>query len=77
MELEGFILLLSFKFSDNFCLNFFISRNYLYLFSFRGVMVKVLDCGLELNEFAPQSRKYIHFQTNTLGKGKNALNSVK
>ena len=28
----------------------------------RGVMVKVLDCSLEVNEFDLQSRHYIHFR---------------
>ena len=34
----------------------------------RGVMVKALDCGLVVSEF-------IHFRTNTLGKGMNPLSS--
>ena len=32
-------------------------------------MAEVLDCGLEVNKFKIQSCNYIHFQTNTLGKG--------
>ena len=36
----------------------------------RGVMVKVMDCEFEL-----QSRNYVHFRTNTLGKGMNPLSS--
>ena len=43
-------------------LSLFISR-----VSFRGVMDKVLNCGLEVNEFQLQSRYY--FRTNILGKG--------
>ena len=39
----------------------------------RGVMVKAMDCGIVVSEFELQSRYYIHFQTNTLGKGMNAL----
>ena len=34
-----------------------------------GVMVKVLDCGIIVSEFKIQSCYYVHFQTNTFGKG--------
>ena len=34
----------------------------------RGVMVKALDCGIVVSEFELQSRYYVHFRTNTLGK---------
>ena len=36
-------------------------------------MDKVLNCNLEVNKFKLQSHYYIHFQTNTLGKGMNPL----
>ena len=36
-------------------------------------MVKALDCGIVVTEFEPQSRYYIHFRTNTLGKGMNHI----
>ena len=39
----------------------------------RGVMVKVMDCGIVVSEFVLQSRYYIHFRTNTLGKRMNPL----
>ena len=39
----------------------------------RGVMVKVMDCGIVVSEFKLQSRYYVHFQTNTLGKDMNPL----
>ena len=39
----------------------------------RGVMVKVMDCGIVISEFELQSRYYVHFRTNTLGKGMNPL----
>ena len=39
----------------------------------RGVMVKALDCGIVISEFERQSRYYVHFRTNTLGKGMNPL----
>ena len=32
----------------------------------RGVMVKAMDCGIVVSEF-------VHFRTNTLGKGMNPL----
>ena len=37
----------------------------------RGVMVKVLGCRIIVSEFKVQSGYYVHFQTNTLGKGMN------
>ena len=39
----------------------------------RGVMVKVMNCGVEVREFVLQSRYYVHFRANTLGKGMNPL----
>ena len=30
-------------------------------------------CHIIVSEFEPQSRYYVHFHTNTIGKGKNAL----
>ena len=39
----------------------------------RGVMVKAMDCGIVVREFVLQSRYYVHFRTNTLGKGMNSL----
>ena len=38
----------------------------------RGVMVKAMDCKIVESEF--ESRYYVHFRTNTLGKGMNPLN---
>ena len=37
-----------------------------------GVMVEVLDCVIVESEFDLQSC-YVHFRTNTLGKGMNLL----
>ena len=37
----------------------------------RGVMVKAMDCKIVESEFALQSRYYVHFRANTLGKGMN------
>ena len=36
-------------------------------------MVKVTDCGIVVSEFEFQSHYYVHFRTNTLGKGMNPL----
>ena len=38
-----------------------------------GVMVKALDCRIVVCEFVLQSRYYVHFRANTLGKGMNPL----
>ena len=38
-----------------------------------GIMVKVMNCGIVVNEFEFQSRYYVYFWTNTLGKGMNPL----
>ena len=35
----------------------------------RGVMVKAMDCGIVVSKFVLQSRYYVHFRANTLGKG--------
>ena len=35
----------------------------------RGVMVKAMDFGIVVSEFVFQSRYYVHFRANTLGKG--------
>ena len=34
-----------------------------------GVMAKVLGFRLEVSEYEPQSRYYVHFRTNTLANG--------
>ena len=39
----------------------------------RGVMVKAMGCGIVVSEFVLQSRYYVHFRANTLGKGMNPL----
>ena len=39
----------------------------------RGVMVKAMDCGIVVSEVELQSRYYVHFRANTLGKGMNHL----
>ena len=39
----------------------------------RGVMVKVMGCRIVVREFVLQSRYYVHFRANTVGKGMNPL----
>ena len=39
----------------------------------RGVMVKAMNCGIVVHEFVLQSRYYVHFRANTIGKGMNPL----
>ena len=39
----------------------------------RGIMVKAMNCGIVVREFVLQSRYYVHFRANTLGKGMNPL----
>ena len=39
----------------------------------RGVMVKAMHCGIVVRGFVLQSRCYVHFRANTLGKGMNPL----
>ena len=43
--------------------------------SFAGVVLVVtaMDCGIVVREFVLQSRYYLHFRANTLGKGMNPL----
>ena len=36
-------------------------------------MVKAMDCGIVVSEFVLQSRYYVHFLANTLGRGTNPL----
>ena len=36
-------------------------------------MVKAMACGIVESKFVRQSRYYVHFRTNTLGKGMNPL----
>ena len=54
--------------------------NFLYIYQWitlpgcpRGVMVKAMNCGIVVREFVLQSRYYVHFRANTLGKGMNPL----
>ena len=39
----------------------------------RSVIVKAMDYGIVVSEFVLQSRYYVHFWANTLGKGMKPL----
>ena len=39
----------------------------------RGVVVKAIACGIVGSDFVLQSRYYVHFRANTLGKSMNPL----
>ena len=54
-------------------LNQIIYLNLKYIWCPRGVMVKAMDWGIVVSEFVLQSRYYVHFRANTLGKGMNPL----
>ena len=36
-------------------------------------MVNAMDCGIVVSEFKLKLHYYIHFRTNTLGKGMNPM----
>ena len=71
-------------FEEDFLIPFNLFERYLlddffiWLTSFwtcpRSVMVIAMDCGILVSEFLFQSRYYVHFRTNTLGKGMRPLN---
>ena len=48
-------------------------KSQFYVGCLHGVVVKVLDCRIIQSEFKLQSCYYVHFWTNTLGKGMNPL----
>ena len=39
----------------------------------RGVIFKAMDCRIVVREFVLQSRYYVNFRANNLGKGMNPL----
>ena len=41
-----------------------------------GIIVKVLDCGLEVTQFEPQSKYYGDFRVNTLGESMTLLSNL-
>ena len=55
-------------------LDIYFTNTHIYALTLtRGVMVKAMDCGLVVSEFELQSRYYVHFRANTLGKDTNPL----
>ena len=56
-----------------FCLILSFLSSYTVNNNKRGVMVKAMDCEIVVREFVLQSRYYVHFRANTLGKGMNPL----
>ena len=38
-----------------------------------SIVVNILNCDIVVSEFELHSRYYVHFRTNTLGKGMNPL----
>ena len=58
---------LSFSISPSVCLSVSLGGGP------RDVMVKEMDRGTVVSEFVLQSRYYVHFRANTLGKGRNPL----
>ena len=44
------------------------------MLSYHGVVTNILDCCITASEFQFQSRYYVHFRSNTFGKGMNSLN---
>ena len=59
----------------SFFLSFFITCSYSILMEgvLRVLMIKELDWGIVVSGFELQSRYYVHFRTNTLGKGMNSF----
>ena len=61
----------------NYVLTIHLQIICIYPFNWRGgpsgVMVKTMDCGIVVSEFVLQTRYYVHFRANTLGKGMNLL----
>ena len=54
--------------------NHYMLRSVMYLNShYIFTMVKAMDCGIVEREFVLQSRHYVHFRANTLGKGMSLL----
>ena len=66
-------ILVDLNYEDLYSSSFFQVLQTLYRGCPRGVMVKAMDCGIVVSEFVLQSRYYVHFRANTLGKGMNPL----
>ena len=48
-------------------------RSFIRVGSLWGMMAKVFDCNLKVSEFKFKSCCYVHFWTNSFGKGMNPL----
>ena len=63
-------------FALNYCIRLLCNWSFHFYrgrWSPHGVMVKAMDCGIVVSEFVLQSRYYVHFRTNNLGKCMNPL----
>ena len=58
---------------NHFFLSLFCMKTLIVRGGPRGVIVKAVDCGIVVREFVLQSRYYVHFRANTLGKGMNPV----
>ena len=65
-EWKSFVVLVLLSSSCSICSLSFVEN-------FPCAVAKVLDCDLEVGKFKLQSRCYVYFWTNTLGKGMNLL----
>ena len=54
-------------------INYWKQGLYVVLTNLFGHEIIPLDSGIVVREFVLQSRYYVHFQANTLGKGMNSL----
>ena len=50
-----------------------VFEHFLYWGCPRSEIVKAMDCRMVVSEFELQSRYYVHFRVNSLGKGMNPL----
>ena len=66
-------LTISFFIFQNFCLSEHFTHPRDGRGCPRGVMVKTMDCRIVVSKFVFQSRYYVHFRANTLGKDMNPL----
>ena len=64
---------LVFSLSHSYCKYHSFHNQYFWGGGPRDVIVKAMDCGIVVSELVLQSRYYVHFRANTLGKGMNPL----
>ena len=68
-QLHHNILKILKKINHFVCIRVTVNATYSIYGCPRGVMVKAMNCGIVVL----QSRYYVHFRANTLGKGMNPL----